>query len=551
MSFILKSLLSLAFVLFHVFGSGLSAATQNLSIEWKEINLPVEQKSQLNTQKDGKAPLSADKSASKFKVSRLLFEPPTMFSNDELCQVAGFTSDKLLDLSDLHLYADRVTAFMRARGLFLSKAIVQPQEINDGVVRITALVGQYQDIKIQNRSAMRNAAVQSALSTLKTGDPIELGKLEERLLLLSDMPAVEVKSTLAPGAKLGSADMLVDISPGQRITGQMDVDNAGGLYTGENRLGLGMKLHQLLGLGDSLSLRAQSSFDGMSNNRLGYQVQWGATKWGANVANLNYRLNSSFSNLQAEGTAVTKSAYMDHALLRSKRGNLNALINWDQKDFQDKVYTTELVSEKKIQSTSIGISGDIVHDMVRLGQTQFSILISSGEVRSSTLDTTSSAASPVPYGKANIAVSHVKNMGLGLDWQWNMSGQTATVNLDVAEKLALGGVAGVRAYPANEAYADVGFVMSTELRKNFTSTDSPLHQLQWIGFIDIGQAQLNKESVNSDTNLVRRSGFGMGLNWVYDKTTQLKTLYAQKIASADENSTSAQGRIWVQGYRSF
>ena len=541
----------MAFVLFHVFGSGLSAATQNLSIEWKEINLPVEQKSQLNTQKDGKAPLSADKSASKFKVSRLLFEPPTMFSNDELCRVAGFTSDKLSDLSDLHRYADRVTAFMRARGLFLSKAIVQPQEINDGVVRITALVGQYQDIKIQNRSAMRNAAVQSALSTLKTGDPIELGKLEERLLLLSDMPAIEVKSTLAPGAKLGSADMLVDISPGQRITGQVDVDNAGGLYTGENRLGLGMKLHQLLGLGDSLSLRAQSSFDGMSNNRLGYQVQWGSTKWGANVANLNYRLNSSFSNLQAEGTAVTKSAYMDHALLRSKRGNLNALINWDQKDFQDKVYTTELVSEKKIQSTSIGISGDIVHDMVRLGQTQFSVLISSGEVRSSTLETTSLAASPVPYGKANIAVSHVKNMGLGLDWQWNMSGQTATVNLDVAEKLALGGVAGVRAYPANEAYADVGFVMSTELRKNFTSTDSPLHQLQWIGFIDIGQAQLNKESVSSDANQVRRSGFGMGLNWVYDKTTQLKTLYAQKIASADEISTSAQGRIWVQGYRSF
>ena len=140
----------------------------------------------------------------------------------------------------------------------------------------------------------------------------------------------------------------------------------------------------------------------------------------------------------------------------------------------------------------------------------------------------------------------IENVSVSLN-----DGHPVTTSLDVAEKLALGGVAGVRAYPANEAYADVGFVMSTELRKNFTSTDSPLHQLQWIGFIDIGQAQLNKESVNSDTNLVRRSGFGMGLNWVYDKTTQLKTLYAQKIASADENSTSAQGRIWVQGYRSF
>ncbi len=524
---------------------------QRLSIEWKEISLPDDLTVKPPAPSSTHKPSSTASATPSFKVQRLLFEPQTLFSNDELCKVAGFTAGELTTIHDLHLYADRVTAFMRSRGLFLSKAVVQPQEIDGGLVRITALVGQYQQIQIRNRSAMQTVVAQSALSGIQPGDTIALAKLEERLLLLSDMPAVEVKSTLAPGAQLGTADLVVDLSAGPRITGQVDVDNAGGLYTGENRLGVGFKINQLLGLGDGLSVRAQSSLDGMSNNRVGYQLQWGATKWGASVSNLNYRLNSTFSNLQAEGTAVTQSVYVDHALVRGKSANLNALINWDQKDFHDKVYSSELLSAKTLQNTSLGFSGDIVHALNRPTQTQFSLLFSAGNVKTAGQDTTQSSSAAVAFGKANINLSHIKSIASGLDWQWSISGQTATTNLDVAEKMPVGGVTGVRAYPANEAYADVGFVVSSELRKNFSSSDSPLHQLQWIGFVDIGQVQLNKESTGAEADQIRRSGFGMGIHWVYDKTTQIKTLYAQKIASADENSTSAQGRIWVQGYRSF
>jgi hemolysin activation/secretion protein len=243
--------------------------------------------------------------------------------------------------------------------------------------------------------------------------------------------------------------------------------------------------------------------------------------------------------------------YVDHALVRGKSANLNALINWDQKDFHDKVYSSELLSAKTLQNTSLGFSGDIVHALKRPTQTQFSLLFSAGNVKTTGQDTPQSSSAAVAFGKANINLSHIKSIASGLDWQWSISGQTATTNLDVAEKMPVGGVTGVRAYPANEAYADVGFIISTELRKSFSSADSPLHQLQWIGFVDMGQAQLSKESTSTEANQIRRSGFGMGIQWVYDKTTQFKTLYAQKIASADEISTSAQGRIWVQGYRSF
>ncbi len=67
---------------------------------------------------------------------------------------------------------------------------------------------------------------------VSVGQPVE-----SPLLQLSDLPGVSVKSTLVPGASVGASDLIVDVSPGQRVTGSIDADNARNRYTGEERLG--------------------------------------------------------------------------------------------------------------------------------------------------------------------------------------------------------------------------------------------------------------------------------------------------------------------------
>ncbi|WP_306823231.1 ShlB/FhaC/HecB family hemolysin secretion/activation protein, partial [Janthinobacterium sp. UMAB-60] len=94
------------------------------------------------------------------------------------------------------------------------------------------------------------------------GQVIATPPLERRLLLLSDLPGVQVSSTLAPGASLGASDLIVEVQPGSRFNGSIDVDNQGNRYTGRNRIGATLNINELAGIGDVASVRAFTSADG-------------------------------------------------------------------------------------------------------------------------------------------------------------------------------------------------------------------------------------------------------------------------------------------------
>ena len=93
------------------------------------------------------------------------------------------------------------------------------------------------------------------LAGLDRGDIVANAPLERRLLLLSDLPGVAVKSTLVPGSEVGTSDLLVDLVPARRVTGSIDADDAGNRYTGYFRLGGSVNLNEPFGIGDVASVR--------------------------------------------------------------------------------------------------------------------------------------------------------------------------------------------------------------------------------------------------------------------------------------------------------
>jgi hemolysin activation/secretion protein len=78
-------------------------------------------------------------------------------------------------------------------------------------------------------------------------------------------------------------------------------------------------------------------------------------------------------------------------------------------------------------------------------------------------DTT--ASSNGQYNKLAFAVSRLQQATQTLSFLASLSGQVASKNLDVSEKMALGGMYGVRAYPEGEAYADQGYLLTLEARQ--------------------------------------------------------------------------------------
>ena len=168
-------------------------------------------------------------------VRSLVFTGAHAYSDAALTAITGFKPGAGLTLGELRAMSGRITEDYHRDGYVLAQAYLPAQEIKNGVVTIAVAEGQYGEIQVHNQTNLSNDLVNSVLDGVTTGDVVTLAPLESRLLLLSDIPGVSIKSTLVPGISVGASDLIVDVTPAQRVSGSIDVDNAGNRYTGENR----------------------------------------------------------------------------------------------------------------------------------------------------------------------------------------------------------------------------------------------------------------------------------------------------------------------------
>ena len=201
----------------------------------------------------GSSPAVPQAQSTKILVKRLKITGAVAYSESELLTVSGFEPGSHLSLADLRGMAARIADFYHRNGYFVAQAYLPAQDIQDGVVSITVMDGRYGRVSLNNQTNLSNDLANGILVGLNPGDPVASAPLESRLLLLSDLPGVKVKSSLVPGASLGASDLMVDITPGERISGSVDADNAGNRYTGEYRLGATVNLNNLAGHGDVAS----------------------------------------------------------------------------------------------------------------------------------------------------------------------------------------------------------------------------------------------------------------------------------------------------------
>ena len=97
------------------------------------------------------------------------------------------------------------------------------------------------------------------------------------------------------------------------------------------------------------------------------------------------------------------------------------------------------------------------------------------------------------FNKLGFSLSRLQRVTDTVSASAVVNGQVASKNLDVSEKMELGGMYGVRAYPEGEGYGDEGYVVNLEARMLLPKFAEQMPgQLQLIGFVDAGTVSLNK-----------------------------------------------------------
>jgi hemolysin activation/secretion protein len=507
----------------------------------------------------GGTPATAVSDKVKIQVNALHVTGQALYSEAELVATTGFSPGGQLTLSELRGMASKIADYYHRNGYFVAQAYLPAQDIKDGTVEIAVIEGRYGSITVRNQTNLSDAQANGLLGGLNSGDTIAIDPLENRLLLLSDVPGVYVRSTLAPGTEVGTSDLIVDVTPGQRVTGSVEADNAGNYYTGEYRVGATVNVNNLTGHGDVASFRALTSGSGLNYGRVSYQVPFGKATVGVAYAALNYRLGKDFEPLHAHGTAEVASIYGSYPLIRSRNTNLYALLEFDAKTFQDKVDLTSSVTDKKARVVMAGLHGNHQDNLGGGGLSSYSLTQSLGD-----LDIETPAALfedqivPGPhtnghYQKLAFHVARLQRVTDRVSLYGAVYGQFASKNLDISEKMELGGMYAVRAYPVGESYADEGYVATLEARLLLPKFSERMPgQMHLVGFVDSGTVTIDKNPWAPGDNRRTLSGAGVGLTWADYNNFVVNLYWAQKLGS--EKAISApdkDGRFWFQVVKFF
>ncbi|MDL2356048.1 MAG: ShlB/FhaC/HecB family hemolysin secretion/activation protein [Pseudomonadota bacterium] len=504
------------------------------------------------------APAAAAADSMKITVNRLQVTGTRVYSEAQLLALTGFRPGSVLTLEDLRGMAAKIADHFHRNGYFVAQAYLPAQDIKDGIVTIAVIDGRYGKVTLNNQTNLSGALAGGLLGGLNNGDLIDSVPLESRLLLLSDIPGVKVTSTLIPGASVGASDLIVELTPGQRVSGSVDADNAGNRYTGQYRVGATVNLNDPTGNGDVASLRVLTSGAGLNYARASYQIQAGKAKVGVAYSYLRYALGREFDSLDANGTAKVASIYANYPLIRSRNNNLYTQLAYDDKTFQDKVDATSSVTDKKARVLMASLYGDHRDELGGGGMSSYSLTLFDGELdlqtpSARTIDALT-AHSNGHYNKVSLNAMRLQHVTDAVSLYASVSGQAASKNLDVSEKMELGGMYAVRAYPEGEAYADQGYLLTLEARLDLPrSSAAQQGQLQLIGFVDSGSVTLNKNPWTSGSNHRTLSGAGIGLNWTDNRDNfVVRAYYAHKLGNAVATSApDSSGRFWIQAVKYF
>ena len=476
-------------------------------------------------------------------VKAITFSGNTAFSSTELTPLVADLVGKTATLAELNAAAAKVRDYYRSRGYFLAQAYLPRQDVTSGSIEITVLEAYAGKVKATNKPAARlkESFAQSVLNAnLKPGTALTEAALERPLLILSDLPGVDVKSSLGAGAAVGTADIEVDVAntpvpaegsflPITRatngfVTGGIDADNHGSTFTGAYRLGATVAVNNATGYGDQISIRTQLTLENTRTNlaRIAWQTPVGyyGTQVGVSYSKLNYLLIKDFAPLKAEGDAAMASVYATQPVVRSRNLNVSAQLGYDSKRLEDRVQSVNSTETRRINLARLGLAGDWRDSLLGGGLNTFNLGLTSGKVSIDQADTALADQAPGgantlgTFSKTNLDVLRLQTITNNINLLASLNAQFASRNLPSAEKMSLGGPnggTGIRAYPGGEASGDEGYVGTLEAR--YTNPAWTIGSASTIvsAFYDYGGITINKNPLPGINNKRNLQGAGFGL----------------------------------------
>lgn len=156
-------------------------------------------------------------------------------------------------LGQIEGVANSITQFYRERGFILAKAYIPKQQVRDGIVNLTVLLGTLGEVKVHGHDLYSNETITSIFDE-QLDKPVTNSTIEESLFIINGFPGVNVDGYFEPGSQVGDTRLNVNVRNESYYNINTRIDNHGSEESGLYRIFVGGQVNNILGNADFLNV---------------------------------------------------------------------------------------------------------------------------------------------------------------------------------------------------------------------------------------------------------------------------------------------------------
>lgn len=441
---------------------------------------------------EGERPLPPDQAEEiTLTLSGIVVDGATVYTADQFTPLYEALLGQDVTLAQVYGIANAITTMYRNDGYILSRAIVPPQRISGGVVRIRVIEGYIDDVLIEGDVRGRRSLLEAYASRIMAARPLSAEVLERYLLLTEDLPGVTPQAVLTPSEDQPGASDLVIVLDDQEVDGFARIDNRGTKFNGPGQFWLGGGFNSMFGLYDRSTLRfiTTSDTEELTFFEIGHEQQIGTegTKLNLFHANTSSNPGHTLRELDVDSSIADFKIGLVHPFTRARAENVSLRGEFIFRNAETKILDDRL-SKDQIRFIKLGVLYDSVDrwggvNLLGLELNQGLDIFNASENGSSDLTRANGRSD---FTKFEFIASRLQRVSR----RWSLLGtfvsQYAMSQLLASEEFGLGGERCGRGYDPSELVGDHGACLLLELRFGDRLETETLAGYQFYGFYDIG-----------------------------------------------------------------
>lgn len=433
-------------------------------------------------------------------IAKVVTDKSDILTDEELRSALSRYEHRQLNQDELRHVVDDINRLYAAKGFTTARAVLPPQTVQDGVVRVRLIESRIGKVTVQNSTHTRNSYFLSRVS-MTHGELLKPETLQQQLAYFNGTNDLKIRAVLQPGETFGSTDVVLQTEGPSELEFTTFSDNAGRDTIGLYRAGTTVTYRSLFGNRDPLT----ATFLGANGTLMGgggYSVPLGTrgTRLGGTFSYNGIALNGGvLGSTGMVGHSYDAALRLSHPVLVRPNQALSGSLSAHYK-------SSSLSAEGFPLSRTLVRSLEFSTDWQRFDAHGMWF---ANNVLSGGFDNFKRG-----FFRYNGAVSRIVTFSPNVTATFRGAGQVSAINpLVPIEQMQIGGATSVRGYPEAALIGDRAYAATAEVGFPVLPNEWTRKRLKMAAFVDGGgvfEEGLNGSARPRDTKLLS-TGFGFVL----------------------------------------